>query len=808
MSIRLQRGSCSGKILALVLAAGLAHSWLHGSPAEAQSSGREASSPYDRWSQRLDGADTGVFGRLRAESQAEGGIRVTNVRTGSRVTYYPDGSRRTQTPDGRVILVAPDGSSEMRASDGSLVRAKSGNRGASSGSWAAWSGTAGGLPKVQQNAESAQTPAPSDQQERAGVRSPSVSSTAGSVSAPSSIAPTVPMVIVTESAPAQTTSPVAEAPRITIADNGSQRITLSDGSVISVPPTGLSPETSPSVTGERIENAGTLAGNSRIRTVIGNTPPAAPSDLLVVGNIDGGFDLTWTDASSDETAFEIERTPSFSESVVSVAANLTSFTDTQDMPEARYRVRATGQRVNSSWTPWVSVRGASYGFEVLTPGSGFTGETPQPSTIGSSGMAGYDAKAIARWDVVPYQTFARNFHVGVVAFHMNGIDRVEFSANGGPWKAVREMQLNPRSGVWEYTAMLRASDFPDGPVEVRAVAFPKGAGEARVLGGAFDVERTYLGSEWTGQHSLFLFSNASNTQSEEVVELPAGDYIWGQAPLYFGTQSNPERWLTYRPAPGVTQEQVRIVGGTPQVPTQRNFSKIRLQGITIVGVTGNLAWFANGMNKMIWFDKVRVIGPGMYNNNGVNCPTPHQWWTDCFVSDARMGMARQFVRNCRFERIGEDVMRNTYLVINTVVDNVDPGTTGWHSGVIANPLTHDNRIYYGNLFVRLAPGVVAWPFRNGTDTYWENRDIAIIRCETDGPNDGHTHTWFVGAKTENLLVDHSKFDGRAEWRLTGVPTYWVFQPHNVVLRNTQWTGGAAAYPMPRLSPEVVIVNDE
>ena len=65
-------------------------------------------------------------------------------------------------------------------------------------------------------------------------------------------------------------------------------------------------------------------------------------------------------------------------------------------------------------------------YPTLQPGDGWVGPTPQPNPVGSPNMAGFDAKSIARWDVVPYQTFSNEFHIGVVAFHMNGIDRVDF----------------------------------------------------------------------------------------------------------------------------------------------------------------------------------------------------------------------------------------------------------------------------------------------------------------------------------------------------------------------------------------------
>lgn len=100
--------------------------------------------------------------------------------------------------------------------------------------------------------------------------------------------------------------------------------------------------------------------------------------------------------------------------------------------------------------------------------------------LGEPGDFGYDAKAMARWDVVPYQTFDGDFNVGVVAFHINYIDRVEFSVNGGPWLPVYTMSMNSQINVVEYWATLRASDFTDGPLELRAVAYPK-VGIPRVL---------------------------------------------------------------------------------------------------------------------------------------------------------------------------------------------------------------------------------------------------------------------------------------------------------------------------------------
>src|SRR5581483_2242317 len=91
-----------------------------------------------------------------------------------------------------------------------------------------------------------------------------------------------------------------------------------------------------------------------------------------------------------------------------------------------------------------------------TPGSGFSGATAQPDAIGAG--LGSTQKAIARWDVVPYQAFAGKLVIGVVAFHIgtDGIDFVRFIVEGGSPIDVPAMTLNPTTNVVEYCCQLDA----------------------------------------------------------------------------------------------------------------------------------------------------------------------------------------------------------------------------------------------------------------------------------------------------------------------------------------------------------------
>src|SRR5262245_26867814 len=86
--------------------------------------------------------------------------------------------------------------------------------------------------------------------------------------------------------------------------------------------------------------------------------------------------------------------------------------------------------------PNIARADASSPFVRIVPGSGFT--TLPPATPSDT-----TARAIAKFDVVPYQVVRNDIYIGVVAFHMNGIAYVAFSAAGGPWVRATQPQKNP-----------------------------------------------------------------------------------------------------------------------------------------------------------------------------------------------------------------------------------------------------------------------------------------------------------------------------------------------------------------------------
>src|SRR5207245_8312917 len=92
---------------------------------------------------------------------------------------------------------------------------------------------------------------------------------------------------------------------------------------------------------------------------VGNTPPAAPTNLTAVAASSTQINLTWTDNSNNETAFAVWRTGGGSAfaRVAALAANSTSYTDRGLTPNTpyTYAVRAINNVGASAWSNQVMV---------------------------------------------------------------------------------------------------------------------------------------------------------------------------------------------------------------------------------------------------------------------------------------------------------------------------------------------------------------------------------------------------------------------------------------------------------------------
>lgn len=422
----------------------------------------------------------------------------------------------------------------------------------------------------------------------------------------------------------------------------------------------------------------------------------------------------------------------------------------------------------------------------LIPGAGFTGPTPQPQAIGSGFES--DANAIARWDVVPDQTFSGAFEIGVVAFHANGIDHVSFSVNGGAWADVGQMTLNPQTNVVEYTAELKASDFAaDGQIEVRAIAYPK-VGVPRVLdslflnsdgGGTLPSAVRYVSPNGSDTNdgltqqtpmkdpASAIHSAAINGRADGVtIYLMAGTTIWSSATYPSNLDTNPKQWVVITNAPGTTRDQVHLQGaGGGNAANGGSLNLIHLKNITIDAVTGNSVIFMSSPGQSVWFDGCYVDGTLAGGRYSAGAATPfadsgNGYATDTEVYNVQEGPEVALVRNCTVTMIEEDAFSGSPCVINSTESDVDPGTSGAHPDFNMQLASSSNVIYYGcstpNPTQQINAQGLTWSSGvNNNDTHM---DTAVVNCNisTGGGVEG---VLVLDGTVTNMLFQNCTFRG-------------------------------------------------
>ncbi len=96
-----------------------------------------------------------------------------------------------------------------------------------------------------------------------------------------------------------------------------------------------------------------------VTVTVADVPPAPPAGIQVADLGNGQVSISWSDASANETGFDVERQRDNagvwgSSLVLSASANQTTLLDTIDAGTFRYRVRAKNAAGLSSWTDWAA----------------------------------------------------------------------------------------------------------------------------------------------------------------------------------------------------------------------------------------------------------------------------------------------------------------------------------------------------------------------------------------------------------------------------------------------------------------------
>jgi hypothetical protein len=333
-------------------------------------------------------------------------------------------------------------------------------------------------------------------------------------------------------------------------------------------------------------------------------------------------------------------------------------------------------------------------YERMTPGPGF--KTPALVSSPADAAAAKLPMAIAKFDAVPHQVFGGDIFIGVVAFHISGIDNVEFTVEGGAPVRVNRPQLNPQTRVWEYTALLRAEDVPDGPVEIRATANPV-RGTPRVLpplelwanghGTLPHPERfvSVQGDDATGtgtrEHPYRTIWRAIKSVGAVADNLTV--FLGPGEHEYTSSGPGPRPgigWTTITAAPGYGADAVRLVSANPK--GVMSVDRLRIVNVTIDQRSGWLILGPWDRKYALWLDHVDAIGGNRYEGSPLGANVNPLYVTSSTVTNYRSAsVSGVLCRDTHLSQIGSDAFYNAQFVVNSSVDGIDRGTTALHPDV-------------------------------------------------------------------------------------------------------------------------------
>ncbi|MDC0429233.1 hypothetical protein OAL71_01500 [Phycisphaerales bacterium] len=381
---------------------------------------------------------------------------------------------------------------------------------------------------------------------------------------------------------------------------------------------------------------------------------------------------------------------------------------------------------------------------MIPVGSGFASSSPTPPAFGDDEET-RDRTPIARWNIIPFQRFSESVSIGVVAFHINGIDRVDFSADGGEWVEARGMTENPRTGVREYWGTLDLSSAA-GEIELRALVWPRGSGTPLMLqNGIGDVGDSSSIGGTIGIHSMFLRAGAEEAQAYWVSEhgddnapghegmplatlqaaaqrLKSSGNISGgrivvassgvfEAPHQIGAKAM-DAWLTIEAADGIDRDSIVIIppgyeSGGDRLVMRPIIEKVRWRGVSFdFGTTvvyysedinddgrGSFVWF----DECYWYDHAGWSESRSGQSYNVRSFCRGLYMTDSHVRDMLYGPCGfTLVRNSLIERVSGDSLANVKSAFeNEVREQLYGVIPGFHCDVLQHWGEVENVIVFG-----------------------------------------------------------------------------------------------------------------
>ena len=408
---------------------------------------------------------------------------------------------------------------------------------------------------------------------------------------------------------------------------------------------------------------------------------------------------------------------------------------------------------------------------ILVPGPGFMGPTGTPQRVGSPTSPGYGAESIARWTEFPFINRSEDFYITISAFHMTGIDRVEFSLNGGDPVVTEEVQAHPETGYAEYIAKVDVSDLAIGQHEIRAIIYPN-HGLPRVLQGEHDTSDIHLmnngnQSFWfyyepdprvvrVGPNSEFSsIDQALTTMGSEIItgriELEAGNYTWFTNSHTSLNNTSSERVLEICAAPGVSRDQIKMRAHPTQGSGPRNLS-IHLRGVTLLseiqsdsGATNGYILRGSNYHNRLFLEDILCTPTSSYPSGWASGELPS---VTKVLSNWRGGC---WVKYMDFVNVPEGIS-TVYLAKHTTSERSSKDIWGQSPGAVIDCVVDKRDGYNANH--NLHPDIIHF-FVEGDHV--ENRIFADITSTNDYAQTGHLE-W--SSKLSNFAFIRWNIDSR------------------------------------------------
>ncbi|MBL4906910.1 MAG: hypothetical protein JKX94_05605 [Sneathiella sp.] len=412
---------------------------------------------------------------------------------------------------------------------------------------------------------------------------------------------------------------------------------------------------------------------------------------------------------------------------------------------------------------------------------------------------GFGTRAIALWNVVPFQNIKKEIEIGVVAFHMNGIERIDFSANGGPITSVKIAKINKRTNVLEYSIRLQIENNQDQKVDLRAIAYPN-MGEPRELKplilyanghGRYSGKTVFVTNKRQKSKGVGTKSKPFSSMSKALRKAGSGGRVILLDPglYYLGGKAgikNIKSWITIEGREGLDKNDI-ILGLKERKLVRLDVDKLKFKNLSLD--VGSFIQIYPEITTFVWFDKVVWFDSkgwaGVHKGQKLNPVRTSKYIGGYFVTnsiskDSLYGYPdAKLVRNSHLERISGDALQGVQMVLNVTIDNMDGDVRDHHSDILQ---------YFGDFDNVIVFGLRATNIRNVQNIFLGHykssfQNMAFVNIAIDNKK-GNPPFSQLSSQQDHVLFYHLSIPNQ-DWIVRDdMPNEKQFKAKNVIIKNS------------------------